>query len=203
MKDFVQVGRVKDGHGLKGELFITIFAGEAEWLPKLESIRLVPPQGIDGAAKTFAIRSIRFHKNGLIVLSPDIRGRNEAESWKGWLLEIPSEFLVSEAGEQIYLIEIKNFKVDVEGRGEVGRITGFSTNGMQDLLVVTTAKGDFEVPFVDAFVNKIDYKSETVFLALPEGLLGEDDAPESSLEASHDAAALAKSQTQTQPPAHS
>lgn len=175
MKDFVTVGRVKDGHGLKGELFVTLFAGEAGWLPKLKTLRLTPPQGQAGEAREFAVSSARVHKNGLIVFSPDIRGRNEAESWKGWMLEIPHEFLVSEKGEQIYLIEIENYKVVVSGKGEVGRISGFSSNGVQDLLLVDTVKGEFEVPFVEAFVDDIDYANETVFLTLPEGLLGETD----------------------------
>ncbi|MCM2282032.1 MAG: ribosome maturation factor RimM [Bdellovibrionaceae bacterium] len=174
MKEFVTVGRVKDGHGLKGELFITLFAGEAAWLPKLKELRLIPPGDLEGPAKTFPVRHARLHKNGLIVLSPDIRGRNEAESLKGWMLEIPGEFLVSEAGEQIYLAEIENFKVDVEGRGEIGRITGFSSNGIQDLLVVATDKGEFEIPFVDAFVQEIDYENETIRMSLPIGLLGEE-----------------------------
>ncbi len=178
MKDFVTVGRVKDGHGLKGELYIVLFAGEAEWLPKLEALRLTPPEGLDGDARSFPVRSARIHKNGLIVLSPEISGRDEAESWKGWRLEIPREFLVAARGERMYLIEVANFKVVVSGKGEVGRITGFSSNGAQDLLIVRTAAGDFEVPFVAAFVDKIDERGETVFLTLPEGLLGEEESGE-------------------------
>lgn len=174
MKEFVTVGRVKDGHGLKGELFITLFAGEAEWIEKLKELRLVPPNSNE-SARTFAVRHARLHKNGLIVLSPDIRGRNEAESFKGWMLEIPREFLVSEVGESIYLIEIENFKVDVEGRGQIGQIVGFSSNGVQDLLVVKTAWGEFEIPFVEAFVRNIDYSSQVVFMTLPEGLLGDEE----------------------------
>ena len=170
MKEFVSVGRVKDAHGLKGELFITLKAGEASWLKKLKELRLLGP---NGDLQTFAIKSARAHKNGIIVLSPGITDRNQAEALKGFSLEIPSDFLVSRKGEQIYLIEIQNFKLSVLGRGEVGTITGFSSNGAQDLLVVETSSGEFEVPFVDAFVKGIDYEAQIVEMELPEGLLGE------------------------------
>jgi 16S rRNA processing protein RimM len=178
VKEFVTIGRVKDAHGLKGELFITLKAGEAPWLKRLKELRLIPPSG--GDARNFAIKSARVHKNGMIVLSPDINGRNEAEALKGWSLEIPSEFLVSKRGEQIYLIEIQDFKLHVSGRGEVGTITKFSSNGAQDLLVVETPSGEFDIPFVDAFVKGIDYEAQVVEMDLPEGLLGEpvDETPE-------------------------
>ncbi len=178
MEEFVTIGRVKDAHGLKGELFITLKAGEAPWLKRLKELRLTPPT--PGDARVFAIKSARVHKNGMIVLSPDINGRNEAEALKGWSLEIPSEFLVSKRGEQIYLIEIQNFKLHVSGRGEVGTITHFSSNTAQDLLVVKTKEGEFEIPFVDQFVKGIDYEAQVVEMDLPEGLLGEpvDETPE-------------------------
>ncbi len=205
---FVRVGRVKSAHGLKGEIFISLFAGEAAWLDNLEQVRLVAPQlelsrsrgkgrprevgystngvmkkdergskqsadALAPANKVFAIGSLRLHKNGLIVLSPDIRGRDAAESLRGWLLEIPRSFLVSSPGDQPYLAEIEGFQVHVKGRGEVGKITGFSSNGVQDLLVIQCGELDYEVPFVGPFVEEIDYKAKCLCLDLPIGLLGE------------------------------
>lgn len=182
---FVRVGRVKDAHGLKGELFITLFAGEAAWLKKLKTLRLIKP-GIDSMqapalnaeAKELTVKSARSHKNGIIVISPEIKGRNEAETWKGWWLEIPRQFLIANRGEQIFLIEIQNFNVHVSGKGVIGPITGFSSNGAQDLLLVKTAQGEFEIPFVEAFVTKIDYDNKVVEMDLPEGLLGEETGDE-------------------------
>lgn len=170
-KAFVRVGKVKDAHGIRGELFIVLFAGEAEWLDQLEVIRLVPEAG--GAVREFEVKSVRLHKNGLIAKTEELRDRNAAEALKGLMLEIPESFLVSSPGESIYLREIENFKVIVKDRGEVGTITAFSSNGAQDLLVVATPEGPFDIPFVEAFVEEIDYKAREVRMNLPEGLLGE------------------------------
>ncbi len=170
MEEFVAVGRVKDAHGLKGELFITLKAGEASWLKKLKTLRLLSP---NKEVRSFAIKSARIHKNGIVVLSPEIKDRTAAEGFRGWSFEIPSEFLVSAKGEQIYLREILNFKLNVDTRGEIGVIRGFSTNGAQDLLVVETKQGEFEIPFVEAFVLEIDYTKRVIEMVLPEGLLGE------------------------------
>jgi len=170
-ESYVRVGRVKDAHGVKGEIFITLFAGEAAWLDKLNELNLVNADGT--ASRVFSIKSVRFHKNGLIVKTNEIRDRNEAETLKGWLFEIPPDFLVSEKGESIYLREIQGFRVFVKDKGEVGTIEGFTTNNAQDLLVVKTDKGEFEIPFVEPFVEKMDFDARELHLDLPEGLLGE------------------------------
>jgi len=182
INEFVRVGRVKDAHGLKGEHYITLFAGEAAWLSQLKEIRLVTELLVkeeNGADATgdrvlvYPVKSARLHKNGLIVLSPGIQGRTAAEGLKGRFLEVPADFLVSEKGEALYLREVQGFKVFTKHKGEVGIIEGFSSNGAQDLLIIHAEGGEFEVPFVEAFVEKIDFESREMHLDLPEGLLGE------------------------------
>jgi 16S rRNA processing protein RimM len=163
---------MKDAHGIRGELFIVLFAGEAYWLPKMTTLRLVPDAG--GAAQEFPVKSARPHKNGFILKSNDIKDRNQAETLKGLIVEIPEEFLISEPGEAIYLREILNFILKNDGV-EVGRIVRFASNTVQDLLVVSTPKGEFEIPFVEAFVNKVNFKTQTIDMKLPYGLLGETD----------------------------
>jgi ribosomal 30S subunit maturation factor RimM len=106
--------------------------------------------------------------------SNDIKDRNQAETLKGLIVEIPEEFLISEPGEAIYLREILNFILKNDGV-EVGRIVRFASNTVQDLLVVSTPKGEFEIPFVEAFVNKVNFKTQTIDMKLPYGLLGETD----------------------------
>jgi 16S rRNA processing protein RimM len=177
--EFVQVGKVKDAHGIRGELFVVLFSGEAEWVDRLETLRLVPAESSSDGAKTFTVKSVRAHKNGLIAKTEEIKDRNEAETLKGWLLEIPEEFLISEPGETIYLREIQNFSVITKHKGPIGQIVNFATNGHQDLLVVKTSWGEFEIPLVEQFVEKIDYEAGEIHMDIPEGLLGELDGDES------------------------
>lgn len=170
MSGYVQVGKVKDAHGIKGEIFVVLFSGEAAWLDQLNEIRL-----IDGGSDTkiFSLKSARPHKNGLILRSSEILDRNQAESLIGALLEVPEEFFVSKKGETIYLREVSGFRVFEKEKGEVGVVVGFSHNGAQDLLVVRTQTGEFEIPFVKELVETIDYDGRCLYMQLPLGLLGE------------------------------
>jgi 16S rRNA processing protein RimM len=173
---YVPVGRVKDAHGIKGELFIVLFAGEAAWLNKLKEIRLMKPDAPAGQnPEIFPVKAAKIHKNGFIAKTDLIKDRNRAEELKGFVLEIPESMLVSKKGESLYLREVLGFKVFTKAKGEVGTIEAFSTNTAQDLLVVKTSWGTFEIPFVKDFVENIDFEKKEVHLDLPEGLLGEFD----------------------------
>jgi len=179
MKEFVRVGKVKDAHGVKGELFLLLFSGEAAWLDQLKTVRLIESASEGAATREFAVRTARLHKNGLIVKTEEIKDRNEAEALKGWLFEVPSSFFVSAQGEAIYLREIEGFAVVCKERqAEIGTIEGFGSNGAQDLLLVKTGWGEFEIPFVEAFVDEIDYGARVIRMNLPPGLLGELDGDE-------------------------
>ncbi|CAN5516630.1 hypothetical protein BH10BDE1_BH10BDE1_14150 [soil metagenome] len=180
------VGRVKDAHGLKGEIWVVLFAGKADWLASMKDeglYRLSKKESLAGVAesdlKEFPIKGARAHKNGVILHSTLVKDRTAAEALKGHFLCIPTEFLVSEEGDSYYLTEIEGFRV-IEDKREIGTITGFSHNGAQDLLIVSLVKGaragvkakdKIEIPFVEELVPEIDEEEKVIHVQLPNGLI--------------------------------
>lgn len=163
------VGKVKDAHGLRGELYVLIFSGEVPWAKKLKSFELRSPK--TGEAVTFDVEKMKPFKQGLILKPTTMADRNAAEAVKGYEFYIPADIFVSKPGETIFLNEILEFMVKNVAQENIGPIKGFSSNGAQDLLVIETSKGKAEIPFVEAFIKKIDFKHKTVVMDLPEGLL--------------------------------
>lgn len=179
------VGRVKDAHGLKGEIWVVLFAGAADWLDSMKDdgkYLLSKKESIAGLAmsdlKEFPIKGARAHKNGVILHSTTVKDRTAAEGLKGHFLVIPEEYLIGEEGESYFLSEIEGFRV-LEDKREIGVITGFSHNGAQDLLQVALVKGVrdgvkakdvVEIPFVDEFVE-VDDENQQIHVTLPPGLI--------------------------------
>lgn len=161
-----KVGWVRDAHGLKGELYIQLFAKQADWLESFKQFWLETKTGLEA----FEVARAKPHKDGLIVKSNAIEDRTHAEKLKGAQFFIPNEYLVAKEGESIFLKQIEGFKV-VEADQELGIIKSFATNGAQDLLVVQGIEKEMLIPFVEAFVKNIDYDLKTLFVELPEGLL--------------------------------
>lgn len=156
-------------HGIRGEVFIRLIAGQADWIEQTKALLLVAP---DGTQKPVQMASVRPHKDGLVVKFREIPDRNGAEAIRKFKVYVPEVALVSEPGERIFLHEIEGFHLREAKLGKiVGRIAGFATNGPQDLLRVDRQGREALVPFIDAFLVNIDFDKKEVTMDLPEGLL--------------------------------
>ena len=165
---FIEVGYVRDAHGIKGEIFVRLNAGQADWLNGLKSVRLCSNKG---EIKTYSIGQFRLHKNGIIFKLEGLLDRNAAEALKGFKFEIAESLLVAQPGDGIYLYEILGFDVLDKKLGSLGPIKKFSSNGLQDLLVLERGGKEILVPFVKPFIDQVDFNKHQVEMTLPEGLI--------------------------------
>ena len=170
------VGKVREAHGLKGDLYIHVPSGDISWMSRLQKFYLKSKNQMDAEALEFNVERMKPFKTGLIVKAQEVTDRNGSEVLKAYEFLIDDDLLVSKEGEEIYLGEILNFKLKNPQQDVLGTIVGFGSNGVQDLLIVETLNNKkSEVPFVDAFIKKIDFKHESVVMDLPEGLLDLDE----------------------------
>ena len=162
------IGKVREAHGLKGDLYVLIFSGDVSWAKRMKKFSL---KGKDSdQLETFEVERTKPFKKGVIVKAKEIADRTAAEGWEHFEFYIEEDLLTSKPGETIFLSEIKNFKLKNPEQTVLGEIVGFSSNGVQDLLVVEANGKKVEVPFVDDFIKKIDFKHQAVVMDLPEGL---------------------------------
>ncbi len=168
------VGWVHSAHGIRGEIFVRLNAGVADWADDVETLSLLAKGAKDVVA--FKIQKISAHKDGLIVRLEGVVDRNRAEEIAKSLVYIDEDLLESEEGEAIYLKQILGFKLLDPAGLILGEITGFATNGMQDLLRVKTPDGkEALVPLVAAFLQHIDFDKQQVTMDLPPGLFNLED----------------------------
>lgn len=171
-EEYFLVGKVKDAHGIRGELHLLLFAKRADWAENLDKVRLEKENPkTDSDQAELGIKKLRPHKSGFIFNSEQLKDRNQAEALKGYLFYIPKSLLVAEQGERPFLIELKGFALIDPENNLLGEVVGFSSNGAQDLLVIKNNKGEFEVPYVDAFILELDYEGRSLKMDLPEGLV--------------------------------
>ncbi len=162
------VGKIKQAHGLRGEVYILIFSKDISWIKKLKEVNLSQ----SGKTKTLKVLKVKPFKDGLIATLDSVIDRNQSEALEGSEVWLDSKLFKSEPTETPYLVEVQNFSVFDRTLGAIGKVTDFSFNGSQDLLVVTSDEGSvFEIPFVDQFVLKIDSDQKVLSVDLPEGLV--------------------------------
>jgi 16S rRNA processing protein RimM len=195
------VGKVRDAHGLKGELFVIFFSKEAPWLSELKTCSLVTevihPEGEkERKVQIFNVKRAKPHKIGAIIKLEGIEDRNQAEDFRGALFSIPIQHVTSREGDHLFLREVMDFSIYHAEEPNVclGQVVAFSSNGAQDLLVVentnslkenvsaeskdgvlkpTAPKENkrFEIPFVPEFVEKTLLKDKRLVMSFPKDLL--------------------------------
>ena len=168
--NLICVGYISSAHNLKGEVFVRLFAGRADWLNRMDRLIFAKSASPDPAS-IFLVRQARMHKNGLIVATDRIVDRTQAESMVGNQVFIPEEWLVAENHETPFLHELLKFEVVDAKLGTLGPIDSFSSNGAQDLFVIHHENREILIPFVKAFVEEVDYSKKIIHMDLPPGLI--------------------------------
>src|SRR5262245_57640814 len=89
---FTCVGWVKSAHGIRGEIYIQLYAKQADWLDSAEEISLIEA----GRLRAWTIEGARPHKEGLILKLKGVDDRNFSETLRKAGAYIPDALLVSD-----------------------------------------------------------------------------------------------------------
>lgn len=167
----MKIGKVRDAHGMKGELFVISFTKDLVWLEAIEELELKGAMANEKGKHEetvlrFPIQSYKPHKKGAIVRVEGVSNRTDAEKLIGFTIEVDPQVLTSEAGEKIFLREVEGFVVLNQGQ-ERGVIVGFSSNGAQDLATIKRDGAEFSVPFIPEMIEQIDWPSKKVLMKYP------------------------------------
>jgi 16S rRNA processing protein RimM len=107
----------------------------------------------------------------LLVRFSGVTEREEAERMRGCHLMIHKAEAGGLGEGEYWIHELEGMKVvDAEGR-ELGEVAEVLEGPAQDLLLVRDGRGgEFQVPFVEEFVRKVDRDSSTVTVSLIDGM---------------------------------
>lgn len=164
-----KVGKVKEAHGLKGELWVIVFNKTWAWLDAIDSFAL--GRGEDGIDQVYHLEKGRPQSGGLVIRATELQNRNQAEALLNHFFYIESEEDEATTTEPAHLARIRGFEV-FDSDQLLGPIIGFASNGPQDLLQVRLSDGSsVDIPFVEAFITEIRSQEKQIRMQLPEGLI--------------------------------
>jgi 16S rRNA processing protein RimM len=161
--DALLAGQVGKPHGLGGEVYV---------LPISDDPRRFEPGArlSHESAGPLVVASARRHGNRLLVRFEGIETRPRAEGLRGALFVGPEQLRNLEPGEY-WAHELVGCTVFDHGGAEIGRVDRVVPGAAQDLLAVSTARGERLVPVVADIVVEVDVAGERITIDPPEGLL--------------------------------
>lgn len=162
----VVVGIVGKPHGLRGGVSIALRTDEP-------GVRFSPGSVLrcsDGRERT--VETSQWHGNRLICTFAGVADRNGAEALRGLTLEVerdPSERPADP--DEFFDSDLIGARVTLVAGSLVGEVTEVVHLPAQDLLAVSTEKGEVLVPFVSEIVPDVDLINRVITIDPPPGLL--------------------------------
>ncbi|MBO0477529.1 ribosome maturation factor RimM [Vagococcus sp. DIV0080] len=172
MSEFLNVGKIVNTQGIKGEVRViskTDFSEERYQKGNTLFLFQENKQPI-----TLTIKSHRKHKNFDILSFEDHPNINDVEKYRDGILKISKDSVGELEENAFYYHEIIGLEVfDEEGK-QLGTIKEILSPGANDVWVIgQNKKGekDILIPYIESVVKQVDVANNRVDVEIPEGLI--------------------------------
>ena len=169
-KNSLKVALVSKSHGLKGELFLASFHSKPDWPSQIKSLKIM--------GRDFEVERCSPHKNGFIVKLKGCDSKSQADQFQFQEVFLNKSLFQSKTDDSFYLMELLGFSVEIEGDQSKGSVLHFESNHKnQDFLIIDFSKEEklnkktHSIPFISAYIKKIDFKKKHILLTLPKDFL--------------------------------
>ncbi|MFK4565550.1 ribosome maturation factor RimM [Enterococcus sp. UD-01] len=173
MTDYLNVGKIVNTQGLKGEVRVISQTDFPELRYKKGAVLTLFQDKKEPVALT--IKTHRKHKNFDIVSFEDHPSINDVEKYRDGILKVAKENLTELPEDEFYYHEIIGLTVLDENGQELGKIKEILSPGANDVWVVQRPKKkDALLPYIDSVVKSIDLEKGQVLVEIPEGLIDDE-----------------------------
>lgn len=165
--DRLEVGKIVNTHGLKGEVKIVTWTDYPEVFEDLEYVF--------AKKKTEEIKlnlkNVKYQKNNIIAKFSEINSIEEAETFKNCVLTAERDML-GELPEGVYYIaDLIGCEVFSDEGENLGKISDVFNTGANDIYAVSLPqRKDMLIPVTDDTVKSVDIENKKVIVHLIEGL---------------------------------
>ena len=166
--EFVTLARAVKTQGRHGEVAVEVHSDVPDrFAPGMRLFAL----SRDGRRQELQLEGFWPHKGLLVLEFAGILSISEAEALVGCELQVPlAERAELEPGWS-YVSDLAGCTV-FNGEREVGKVSDVRFGaGEAPLLVVTAGTKEYEIPFAEAFLRRVDAGAKRIEMVLPEGLL--------------------------------
>ena len=166
IEDVFEIGFIARTHGLKGGVVVNI--NQPFELPATHNMALFIQQGAD--IVPYFTKEISIKGDKAYITFEDITSIEQAQRLTKNKLYLPREARPKLRGVEFYDDEVTGFSIS-HNSNRLGIIAAVVWSGTQRLLEVKGADKDYLIPVNPAFIRKVDRKSRSITVELPEGFL--------------------------------
>lgn len=165
--DFLEVGKIINTHGLRGEVKIVTWTDSPEVFEEIGSVYVKSRTD----SQKMTIKNVKYQKNNIIVKFAEIDSIEEAEKYKNAVLLAERESL-GELPEGVYYIaDLVKCMVFEENGKEIGALVDVFSTGSNDVYDIKREnKKNLLIPIIDGVLKSVDIQNKKIVVKIPEGL---------------------------------
>lgn len=163
---FLIIGQITKPHGVNGEMRVQPHTDLPERFTWLDMVYIG-----ERDPQPHEVTGVRLHKNMVLLKLAGFNNRNEAETLRGQLLQVPEhEALPLEDGEY-FLFQLIGLLVVTDQGLELGELVEVIETGANHVFRVTGAGKEVLLPDIDDVILDIDFDNGRMTVHLLPGLL--------------------------------
>ena len=165
--DRLEVGKIVNTHGLKGEVKIVTWTDYPE---VFEDLEYVYAKKKNGEIK-LNLKNIKYQKNNIIAKFSEIESIEEAETFKNCVLTADRDMLGELPDGVYYIADLIGCEVFDDNGEKLGEISDVFNTGANDIYAVSAPqRKDMLIPVTDETIVSVDIENKKVVVHLIEGL---------------------------------
>lgn len=165
--DRLEVGKIVNTHGLKGEVKIVTWTDFPEIFEDLEYVYAKKKN----EEIKLNLKGIKYQKNNIITKFSEINSIEEAETFKNCVLLADREMLGELPEGTYYIADLIGCEVFDKENNWLGKISDVFNTGASDIYAVSAPqRKDLLIPVTDETVLSVDIKEKKVIVHLIDGL---------------------------------
>lgn len=169
MKKYLEVGKINNTHGVRGELKLSLWCDDIDYLKQFKTLYFD-----DKGEKGVKLISARPQKNLAIIRLDGIDTMEKAEKLKGKLLYCDRDDAEIEEGSNYIADLIGCYVVDIDTEEEYGQVKDVLNYGSCDIYDIESWGKHTLIPATDDIVKEINVEYKVIRIKKMKGLFDED-----------------------------
>lgn len=169
MKKYLEVGKINNTHGVRGELKLSLWCDDIDYLKQFKTLYFD-----DKGEKAVKLISARPQKNLAIIRLDGIDTMEKAEKLKGKLLYCDRDDAEIEDGANYIADLIGCYVVDIDTEEEYGQVKDVLNYGSCDIYDIESWGKHTLIPATDDIVKEINVEYKVIRIKKMKGLFDED-----------------------------
>lgn len=171
MHEYLEVGKVVNTHGVRGEIKVIPLTDDIERFYDLKWVYL----DRSGTLERYNVMGVKLSRGHAIIRLEGINSMNEAEPLKGLFLKVDRNNAVKLPEDTFFICDIIGCEVFDENKRRLGVIKEVLETGSNDVYVIENDDSrEVLIPALKSVVKKVLIDEKKIFVTIPEGLIDDE-----------------------------